>query len=230
MRDAWKAAEGCLSLDEIGALVHQKATNGQRTEYITHLAACPTCAAEMRLLQEFEGATARPNEYADVSAIVTHLERNSAKIFGRLPWWKRLASSFNFAQASVALSAVAIVMTAGLYLRGPQEPVLDGTAGGGSVYRAGSIQRLAPVGDVAQAPESLAWEAVSGAASYEVTILEVDRTVMWKSASSLASVVLPPDVRSRLVPAKTVSWQVIARNAAGATISESAPALLRVKP
>ena len=230
MRTALKAADGCLSVDEIGALVHRQTPESQRGATLAHLAQCPACAAEMRMLEEFEGATVRPDEFAAVSSIVTQLERNSAQIFGREPWWKRLGQMFNFAQASAALSALLAVVAVGMYLRTPGEPGLNSGTGGAPVYRAGAIRGLTPSGDVTAAPDTLKWEPVAGAASYEVKIIEVDQTELWSATSAGASVTLPSGVRSRLVPAKTVQWKVVARNAAGAVLVESALESLRVKP
>src|SRR5262249_27034534 len=67
----------------------------------------------------------------------------------------------------------------------------------------------------------LRWQAAPRAAHYLVTVMEVDRTELWKSESTETSVSLPAAIRKAIVPGKTVLWQVTAVGADQRTLGSS---------
>jgi hypothetical protein len=84
------------------------------------------------------------------------------------------------------------------------------------------------VGDVVTAPRSLEWIPFTGAATYDVELLEVDRASLWRGTASQPRTEIPSNVITQLVPGKTVLWQVTARNAAGDVLAASGPQQFRV--
>ena len=46
--------------------------------------------------------------------------------------------------------------------------------------RSGNFAVLSPVGDVQERPAEIRWERVQSVASYQVRLLEVDRSEVWK--------------------------------------------------
>jgi hypothetical protein len=99
---------------------------------------------------------------------------------------------------------------------------------GPTVFRSATVTLVAPEGDVAQAPEALRWEAVPGAASYAVTVTEVDRTEVWRAEVRAPEAPLPAAVRARVVPGKPVLWQVAAKDASGNVVATSGAQRFRV--
>jgi hypothetical protein len=102
-------------------------------------------------------------------------------------------------------------------------------AGGGDVYRTARVEITGPAGELAEAPTHLVWTAVPGAVQYEVRLSEVDGTELWRVTTSSPAVPVPSEVRARALPAKTLVWQVSARDAQGRTIAESGATGFRVR-
>ena len=80
---------------------------------------------------------------------------------------------------------------------------------------------LSPTGDLKQVPVELRWQAFPEAARYLVTVMEVDRTELWKAESSQTSASLPTALLARIVPGKRLLWQVTAMDSAGRTVATS---------
>jgi hypothetical protein len=106
---------------------------------------------------------------------------------------------------------------------------IDPGTGGGDVYRTTRVEITAPAGELAEAPSQLVWAAVTGAAQYEVRLSEVDGTELWRVTTSSPAVPVPSEVRARALPAKTLVWQVSAKDVQGRTIAESGPTGFRVR-
>ena len=75
-------------------------------------------------------------------------------------------------------------------------------------YRSARLDVIAPIGDLAQAPNELRWEAVPQATVYAVQILEVDATQVWSGRTTETHLALPPEVIARFAPGKTLVWDV----------------------
>ena len=114
-------------------------------------------------------------------------------------------------------------------LRGATAPVLSPDAASApGVLRSRAVTLVAPVDDVERAPTELRWEPVPGAASYAVTMTEVDRTEVWRAEVKGPQAPLPAAVRARIVPGKPFQWQVEARDASGAVVAGSGMQRFRV--
>jgi hypothetical protein len=68
---------------------------------------------------------------------------------------------------------------------------------------------------------------VGGASAYDVTVLEVDRTVLWKTTTQTPSVALPATLTAQFVPGKTIFWEVAARSG-NAVVAQSGTERFRV--
>ena len=114
------------------------------------------------------------------------------------------------------------------YLAWDPEPRVGQPAPGEQVNRTATVDVVAPIGDVPKAPAELAWVAVDGAARYEVQVLEVDRTILWRTTSLSERVLLPASVVERIVPGKTLLWEVTAIGGSGTSIASSGTQRFRV--
>ena len=243
----WKAAlaatDECLSLEELSRYADRSLPEETKDRAPSHLASCPRCQTELAMLQEFELATPRPEEAAHVSWVAAELKRRSGEIdFAQEPGSSRPAPSRlgslvthkilaprRIGAAAISLAAMLTVVTVGLYLRMGKQPVLvsDGSSGQ-TVLRSQAVIPLAPKGDLEHSPTALHWQPVPGAARYSVKLMEVDRAVLWQSSSEQPTVVLPQTVREKIVPGKTLLWEVTAIEAGGKAVATSPAARFRV--
>lgn len=173
----------------------------------SHLAHCARCQAELALWKEMNAA-----ETAGESAAV---ERIASDVRQRLESPAKVVSITShrrFLQpASLAAAAVLIVAIAVGVLMQNREPSIEAPTRAITAYRSASVQVVAPVGDVPVPPAALQWKAAAGASSYDVQIMEVDHTTLWRASTHDLRISLPSNVVDQLVPGKTVLWQVQAR-------------------
>lgn len=235
-RELWRRAltpkEACLTIEELGRLSDDLIP--QRAVARAHLARCAYCQAELAMLKEFQSATTRPEEAGAVSWITAELERRFDRIRVAAPlpsrlmwqgeppwWWHRLFGSRPL-KGALGFAFVLLLIALGLQIRGAQEPELSSkTVSSPVVLRSEELVALGPTGTLEQMPSELRWQATPGAARYLVKVMEVDRTELWKPESSQTSVSLPTGVRARILPGKTLLWQVTATDSAGRTVAAS---------
>jgi hypothetical protein len=211
MREALGPTPECPSLEVLAAPQHQK-----------HVSECPHCRAELALLHQFESAEAQAGEAADLAWIESELARRSpVAAAGREPFGDRLRAWFELlfgpagrGRLSMAAAALVVLVAAGLFLR-PGGGVHQGVVQEPMVWRSGQIAAISPVGDLDQSPSQLRWEAVPGAASYHVRLLEVDGTEVWSADSTSTSVEFPNNIGAKLTPGRAFQWDAAARDGAG---------------
>lgn len=217
--------QDCLSLETLAAL-HDGTLDATRAgECLAHIGHCESCAAEWSLMLEFVEATPDAGEAAAVESIVRQVRPEAVRPEPVAPFWARLFPPM-FPKLAGALALV--ILTVGLGLL--QRPRPAGLEPPSADWRAGQALQVLTQGDLAAVPSSLRWTAVSGAAAYEVSIREVDRTLLWSAEATAASMPLPAFASAFLLPGKTVMLQVRALDSTGALLAESEPARLRIVP
>ena len=163
---------------------------------------------------------------------VEQLRRREPEIFdgGRLKESPALRwQSFKRVLPALALAAVLLAVVGGIYLTNQAGPGLPRDIGSSpETTRSLTIAVRGPIGDQAAVPARLQWQPVSGAARYRVRLSEVDRQEIWSSDTVDSAIDLPPDVRARIVPGKTLVWQVTAYGASNAPIAESSAERFRL--
>ena len=194
-----------------------------------HVNGCARCQTDIALWQEFNDAAPVPDEGAAVQWVVAELRRRRqaplpARASGGM-WRWLLPSTGRLVTAAAALAGV---VTIGYVMR-DGEPAVRELQNAPQVYRTAQVQVVAPVGDIAAPPRALEWVAVSGAVGYDVDVLEVDGTILWRGTSATPRIDLPSSVLAQLVPGKTVLWDVRARSASGATVANSGTQRFRVE-
>jgi len=186
-----------------------------------HVAQCPRCQAERKLLDRFAAAPEHL-ESPDVAWIAARLAPPSGPL-------RKTLNPVRIRVASLAIAASLIVIAGGLYIRDSARPQLDPHPPAG-VLRSGEIQGLAPAGDLDRVPDAFVWDPVPAAVRYEIAVLEVDGTELWKSASYQAKAALPAAVRAKIPPRKALLVRVVAFDSANQRIAESQPARFRIQP
>lgn len=218
--DLYRSAPNCPPVD----LLLAENSSG---EVRSHAAACPHCQTELALFRNFAQAAPRRGEWNHVQWITKRLKRTKwdAAQPGVVPetkpaWWKQIVAARFLTPAFAAVASVLLVVGVVQVSHRPGLPP-EVRISEDQPFRSSQLDVIAPVGAVVEAPAQLRWRAVPGAAGYEIRVLEVDRTELWRTTVPTTSVAMPEQVRDRLVPGKRVLWEVTARNATGAEIAAS---------
>jgi hypothetical protein len=232
-RDDWKrelaATHDCVPLERFG-----EALTAQERDHVAH---CVRCESEMALWEEFRDATPSADEGGAVQWIVADLGRRgvgSAAPAGRPSigqaarvWWASWAALLRPQALAAVAGALLAVVSIGYVLQ-DREPSI-GDAPAGEVYRSARIDVAGPTGDLSTPPTGFHWVSVPGADSYDVQVLEVDRTILWRTSTREPRVDVPPAVAARFVPGKTILWHVTARRRDGTAMAQSGTERFRVR-
>jgi hypothetical protein len=225
LRTALGPTDDCPTVEELESLASGEAIAVDRWK--GHLQVCGYCQTELHLLQTFLSqepleATQNANQAAEL------LEKKSKEIFKRAfpmpapaPWWKSVFTVRRMAQASFAAAAVLLLLGAVVFFRSPSsQPELDAkNRTGPEVFRSSTFVLLSPSGDLEQPPTQIRWEQVPKAAAYQVRLLEVDRSEVWKGNTTDTRIEMPEAIRARIVPAKTLFAEVTAFDSSGNQIA-----------
>jgi len=236
-RRRWKAAletgADCLTVEELGRWMDGLFSDAEESRASAHLAGCARCQTELALFQELERTTPQPKDQPAVSWIVAELKRRSSESARATGEVSRSAPSSarralsprglagrRISAAALSLAAMVIAVAVGLSVRTSREPGLisDGIP---TALRSQGVVGLAPIGDLMQSPTELRWQPLPGAARYSIKLMEVDRSEFWQASAEGTVVLLPAAVREKVVPGKTLLWQVTALDAAGKALGSS---------
>lgn len=199
---------------------------------LRHVESCPYCQAEFRLWKAFE-APAETQDNEDVLKVTARLDARMAGMFRhpessitsgvRPRWWNQVFTVRWLAPTALALSG--LLLAAGIvveYRQARPVPVLGGMdQAGGEVLRSISLTIIRPTGDVQERPSEIKWVPLHGAAKYVVKLVEVDGAQIWKTETAEDHVELPPAVRARIVPAKTIFCEITAFDSSGSKVGET---------
>jgi hypothetical protein len=210
----------CIPIERLGAAL----TSAERD----HSIACQRCQTEIAVWNAVDDPASAPDEDAAVQWVVEELHRRRSFKGSTSPQrsaWPVLGSRGLLAVAATVLLAASVV-----FLARDREPRVGDRQTTEQTYRTAQLQVVAPVGDVREAPAGLQWLPVAGAEQYEIVVLEVDRTILWRGSSPTPRVTLPASLVAQFVSGKTVVWEVTARNRSGDAIALSGAQRFRVSP
>jgi hypothetical protein len=238
LKSALKAGPDCLSLEQLEGL-----TDAQAKAH-PHLEQCPRCQAELALLKSFQSDVPLPDEGAAVAWISSQLDRRldqikhptrrtstAADMENPVTWLARLFGARTM-RLWVPVGAVAVLAVAGaLLFRAPKEPTLQANLGTGTqIYRSQEVETVGSSGELEKAPATLQWKVFDGAASYKLAMMEIDRSPVWSLETKDFSASLPGSVRVKILPGKTILWQVTALDAQGRVLATSQVQRFTVSP
>ena len=90
-----------------------------------------------------------------------------------------------------------------------------------SVSRGVRVVPISPVGEVDSLPRELRWRPVANAGRYEVRLLAVDESTIWRSSTDYPRWVLPEELQNRLHPRVVYFWTIEAFDEDGSRLSGS---------
>src|SRR5215831_19155579 len=197
-----------------------------------HIGSCHYCQTELQLLRTFleEQGGLAGQDAVEASKVTELLRSRSGEIIRqafpaplRIPWWKAAFRVRRLTLASLAAAAVLLIAAAVVYFRsGMDQPQLQAVNHTGpEVLRSGGFAVLNPAGDLQSAPKEIRWEHVPNATRYQVSLLEVDRSQVWKGESAADYIDLPAAIQARIVPAKTLFAEVVAFDSSGKKMGDT---------
>jgi hypothetical protein len=131
---------------------------------------------------------------------------------------------------ALVAASLLVIVAGGFYLRSLRSPGLPEISGEERVLRSVSLTAIAPTGEISLTPEYFEWKAAGNAQSYRVTVRDVSGDRLWSGETQTTRLAFPAELRSQLLPGKTLTWQVEAL-AEGKTVAASGaiPFLLRLE-
>src|SRR5262245_16806729 len=221
-RAALEAASGatpaCIPLERLGG----KLTAAERA----HAGSCARCQTELTVFAEVNDPVPASDEGAAIQWVAAEVRRRrsraSAPAGSSTSAWHFGGPSRLLAAATAAVLAIAVG-----YVAWDREPAVEVADVTGS-YRAITLRAVAPVGAVRAAPRELEWSPVDEAVSYDVVVLEVDRTILWQGTSATTRASLPASVVAQFEPGKPILWEVTARDRARDAIAVSGTARFQI--
>lgn len=235
-RDAFRTALGpgtdCPPIEDLERLTSEQPP---APNVAKHLESCSYCRTELQMLHAFQAAEAS-SASREVERVKELLQARAKEIVRQAcvtqtpaSWSRTAFSARRLAQASFAMAAILVAAVVVIQFRPIKDrPLPDTTQTGQEVLRSGGFAVLSPVGDLQTQPGEIRWEKVPNAANYRVRVLEVDGSELWKAETAADHIDLPPAIRSRIVPAKTLLCEVSAFDASVKKIGETGQVRFRL--
>ncbi len=226
MNEAWQqvlqAGPACLVVERFGEPL--------TAEEQAHVASCARCRTELEMFSLYEANEPLAGEGLSVAWIAQRARRAvqtgqplapptpvpARKVVWGLPRW------------ALAAASVAVIVGGATLLWRP--PVTVEPTAAGEIYRTVRVEVLSPAGDIAGPPVELRVAAIPGAVAYEVRLLEVDGTELWREVSPVSAIPVPPAIAAAALPAKTLVWQVVAKDNRQRVLADSGDVRFRVQP
>jgi hypothetical protein len=221
-QQALQTGPACLALDRLGEPLS--------VEEQAHVVGCARCRTELEMLVAYEANEPIAGEGLSVAWIAQRAKRavlDSAapaaasaivapKVSWGLPRW------------ALAAASLAVVLGGATLLWSPAPSVAPIVPG--DIYRASRVEITSPTGDIPAAPTELRIAAVPGAIRYDVRLIEVDGTELWRASTTATTMPVPREVSALALPAKTLIWRIVAADAEQRVLAESGDVRFRVQP
>jgi hypothetical protein len=236
LKAALAPTKTCITLEDLSLFADGSLAGSTRARVSGHLGECLRCQTELAMLKDFDSGTPRLEEEVAVNWITAELTHRSeqitgpsvparagflpAAVGGTMSWWPKRFWPRALSQAALGLAAALIVLIITVHMRNTREPAISPDANP-SIFRSEELVVAGPVGDLDEAPVELRWQAAPHSVLYSVRLFEVDETELWKAESSSTTVKVPPAIRAKIIPGKTLLWQVTALDSTGKAVATS---------
>lgn len=218
LRNALEPGKDCLPIEALERFVDPGMVP---PEIGGHLESCAYCRTELELLRAYLREPSAEEAEA-VRAVAERLRLpRPARAAASGAWWRTIFRHGWVRPAALAMAGILIALAIGIQLQHSSAPRLYTGGSEPEIMRSGSISVTSPVGDVAEVPKRIHWQAVPGADHYQVRLLEVDQTQLWNSSTQESQIELPAGIQGRILPAKTLLLQVTAFDSTGHKLAES---------
>jgi len=178
-----------------------------------HYFNCPSCFEKLQARDLLIGMIKNHPE-----ALIKGEARGKAPLSARLK--RELAAFFNPRQLAMA-GITALVFLAVIIAVVPrrQATIPNFTLTDSETVRGSSITLISPVIDMNQVPSFFEWKKLGNDVEYQISIF--NHELLWKTATKENRVILPDEVKAKMVPGERYSWQVKAFGPDGSLIAVS---------
>lgn len=197
-------------------------------QWQAHVAECPFCQMDRKMLLEFEEGTPTVVEQRDVTAIVEGLRRGRVGVAPVRTWRDWFAMPM-LPRLVGGLAVLVLLVAVSTQWTATRRSELGGFEDTG-VARSGLEIRVEPQGDLAAVPAEWTWTAVDGAVRYEVRVMEVDGTLLTEVATDSPKLLLPEAVRAAMLPKKTILLEIRAVDGGGKVVAQATQVKVRLEP
>jgi len=212
----------CLYTDQIDDYLLNKLEGGAREQFEEHYFNCPSC------FQQMEERDALISTIKSRGAWIFKGEAESAQR-DWVPAWKRALASFTprqWATVGVAAAALLLVVFGVLpQFRGSSPQfVLSET----EVVRGESLTLMSPIIDVRSVPTYFEWKSLGQDVEYKISLL--NGAPLWSAVTRDSRIVVPEEIRQRMLPGQRFAWQVRAFSKRGTLIAVSSKVQFQIQP
>jgi len=142
---------------------------------------------------------------------------------------RELAAVFNVRQLATAGIISLIFLAVIIAVVPKRQALLPGfTLTDTETVRGSSITLISPVIDMNQVPSFFEWKKLGENVEYQISIF--NHELLWKTTTKENRVVLPDEVKAKMVPGERYSWQVKAFGPDGSLIAVSSRVQFLVSP
>jgi hypothetical protein len=227
-QQALQTGPACLALDRLGEPLS--------TEEQAHVVGCARCRTELEMFAAYEANEPIAGEGLSVAWIAQRAKRavhdSAAPAMPAAPAAAPAVvapkATWGLPRWALAAASLAVVLGGATLLWSPAPSVAPIVPG--DIYRASRLEITSPTGDIPAAPAELRLTAVPGAVQYDVRLIEVDGTELWRASTPVTTVLVPQAVAALVLPAKTLIWQIVAKDAQQRVLAESGDVRFRVQP
>ncbi|MDM7918717.1 MAG: zf-HC2 domain-containing protein [Methanosarcina sp.] len=142
---------------------------------------------------------------------------------------RELAAFFNVRQLAKA-GIISLIFVAVIIAVVPKRQAIlpDFTLTDTETVRGSSITLISPVIDMNQVPSFFEWKKLGENVEYQISIS--NHELLWKTTTKENRVVLPDEIKAKMVPGERYSWQVKAFGPDGSLIAVSSRVQFLVSP
>jgi len=216
----WKSMKLCRFKDRIDDYLLNRLSEDKAAEFEEHYFNCAGCFAELSAREEILRVVKTGDVFQTAPEPVETAAESPA-------WLRRLGAFLTPQQWALAGAAALVLIAVAIIL--PRRP---GTAPEfvltGDAVRGGAITLVFPVTDVRTSPEPFKWEDYGEGIEYRFSIS--NHAPLWETTTTETSILLPEEIRAKLVPGETYIWQVKGFKKDGTLVATSSKVRFKVLP
>ena len=212
----------CKFEDMIDGYLLNKLSERDKELFEEHYFNCPAC------FEELQARSLIINTIKNHPEVLASEEvRAKVPLAARLK--RELAAVFNVRQLATAGIISLIFLAVIIAVVPKRQALLPGfTLTDTETVRGSSITLISPVIDMNQVPSFFEWKKLGENVEYQISIS--NHELLWKTTTKENRVVLPDEVKAKMVPGERYSWQVKAFGPDGSLIAVSSRVQFLVSP
>ena len=212
----------CKFEDMIDGYLLNKLGERDKELFEEHYFNCPAC------FEELQARSLIINTIKNHPEVLASEEvRAKVPLAARLK--RELAAVFNVRQLATAGIISLIFLAVIIAVVPKRQALLPGfTLTDTETVRGSSITLISPVIDMNQVPSFFEWKKLGENVEYQISIF--NHELLWKTTTKENRVVLPDEVKAKMVPGERYSWQVKAFGPDGSLIAVSSRVQFLVSP